>query len=196
MLLISSDLNGTFSSVSPRDDVIPRGTKWLFRVTCLDNCQTWVLRIPGSWTSRLEILNLCLNCSYIPLKNVLTPWSNWGPVKLNLWEKILGICLFFSFFVFNNLFVYFLHLFILFLERKEGREREEEKQWCERKTLIGCLWVCTPTRIKSATFWCIEWRSKPLSDLVRAAHLTLKTASWGDTPMVFCYPRRNSGSGS
>ena len=123
MLLISSDLNGTFSSVSPRDDVIPRGTKWLFRVTCLDSGQTWVLRIPGSWTSRLEILNLCLNCSYIPLKNVLTPWSNWGPVKLNLWEKILGICLFFSFFVFNNLFVYFLHLFILFLERKEGRER-------------------------------------------------------------------------
>ena len=76
---------------------------------------------------------------------------------------------------------YFIFLKILFIFSKRGRkgEREGEKHWCERETLISCL-LHTPNwgpglqprhvpwlGIETTTFWCIGWCSNQLSHPAR-----------------------------
>ena len=50
-------------------------------------------------------------------------------------------------------------MYLLILEREEGREREGEKHWCERETSIGCLSYAPRLRTKPTIKACTPHRA-------------------------------------
>ena len=85
------------------------------------------------------------------------------------------------------IFIYFFNphwrVYLLILKR-EGRERERGKHWCERN-IDSSPPVCTLTRDWTHNFWCTRWPSNQASHPTRAQSLTEPAPAW---PWVLSAP--------
>ena len=106
---------------------------------------------PRRWTSRSAreirwyVEEMLLNIWLSRVTEILL-WVYRINLKILLFKKIGTLEVLSFFFFFALLFIktipfFFLHprTWLLILERKERREREGEKHWCEREISVGCL---------------------------------------------------------